>query len=267
MMASFIPLFRRLPVELLVGLLLGWESQHRDIEPRFVSDRHQLLWRDEFDVPPPRASGQRYGRYLTYDATQLRTVPGVGVEGSSALEMQWRAADPAARACSDDARLIEASFPPSPQLVVSYWVRYSPGFVFDWRGRSGCGGNAKKLLLLWAEEGSRFVFISENGALGLGSDHDHPLLAQNRGVAVRPEYLADGEWHRITLRVRMGSSPTRADGAVDGWIDGVLRWQHEGIVTHNAGGYSLFKMPATFNAGSPVAQTEWMDRLLIWRER
>jgi hypothetical protein len=162
--------------------------------------------------------------------------------------------------------VLEASFPAARELTVSYWVRYTPGFVFDWRGHRPCSGNAKKLFLLWATEGSRFVFISENGTLGVGSDHDHPLFAQNGDAAFSTAALADGAWHRVTLRVRQGSSPTAADGSVYGWIDGVLRWRYDNVVTHNAGGYHLFKMPATFNSGSPVTQVEWLDQLRIWRD-
>jgi hypothetical protein len=267
MMASLIPLFRRIPLQMLLGAILGWESPERDAEPRFAETRQDLLWTDEFDAPPPRARGQRYGRYVTHDATLIRFAPSGGVDGSGALQLDWMRADTAGASCADDSRLIEASFPPTRALVVSYWLRYTPGFVFDWSGRQRCHGNAKKLFLLWAQEGSRFVFISENGWLGMGSDHDHPLFAQNRNATVTPQALADGQWHRITLRLRMASSATRADGSVEGWIDGVQRWQHDGIVTHNSGGYVLFKMPATFNAGSPERQTEWIDRLRIWRDR
>lgn len=285
MTASIVPLFRRFHVQLAMGFSLAatllaalgnsrpapapgrTAASSLGAEPLYSSEQHDLLWGDEFDAPPSRISHTRYGPYLTLDARTLRFDANAGVNGSGALRISWSAPGAAALRCTDDSRVLEASFPATPALTVSFWLRYSPAFVFDWSGLGPCQGNAKKLFLLWAQEGSRFVFISENGALGLGSDHDHPLLGQNAGSAFTTDQLADGAWHRVTLRVRQGSSPSAADGAVYGWIDGVLRWRYENLVTHNAGGYHLFKMPATFNAGSPVAQTEWLDRLQIWRDQ
>jgi hypothetical protein len=241
-------------------------------EPLFSSGAHTLLWNDAFDeAPKAPMTGRaetlsRYGPYVTLDASALQFDPASGVDGSGALQIRWSAAAPSA-GCADDSQLLEASFAPAREIVVQYSVRYTPGFVFDWTGHEPCSGNAKKLFLLWAREGSRFVFINENGVLGIGSDHDHPLFAQNRAVGVTPRELADGRWHRITFRVRQGSSPDAADGSVHGWIDGVQRWSYDGIVTHNAGGYYLFKMPATFNSGSPVAQSEWLDALRVWRSQ
>jgi hypothetical protein len=241
-------------------------------EPLFAARADHLLWSDDFDVPAlargrPGEDG-RYGRYVTLGAPHLQFDDGAGVSGSGALRISWAAsADRSGRACVDDSRLIEASFPPSRELIVQFSVRYTPGFVFDWSRGGRCRGNAKKLFLLWAREGSRFVFISENGWLGIGSDEDHPLFRQNRANIMTPAALADGRWHRITFHVRQSSAPGRADGAIAGWIDGEARWAYDGVVTHNAGGYHLFKFPATFNQGSPVAQTEWVDDLRVWRPR
>lgn len=284
MRANIVPLYRRFHVHvamlacvvvtvLLAARPLSPESEFPeapmlgDGEPRFSEDRHALLWGDSFDAPPSEIRGARYGRYLTLDARPLHFERGGGVDGTGAVRIDWSTQDTTRARCADDSHVLEASFAPSREIVVSYSVRYSPGFAFDWSGRPGCTGNAKKLFLLWARAGSRFVFVSENGALGVGSDYDHPLFSQNLGTRVNPRDLADGAWHRVTLRVRQGSTTTSADGAIHGWIDGVQRWQYDNIVTHNAGGYYLFKMPATFNAGSPVAQTEWMDDLRIWRTR
>jgi hypothetical protein len=243
-----------------------------DAEPAFSPGEHEILWTDDFEQrlrpEAPRRAGDagRLGRYLTLGDPFVRHDPVGGLAGSGAIRMDWVPRRGSAT-CDDDSRVLEASFEPSRELFIQFSVRYSPGAVFDWSRHRRCTGNAKKLFLLWAQEGSRFVFISENGALGIGSDHDHPLLAQNRGAALRPADLADGRWHRITFQVSQGSASDRADGFVRGWIDGVERWHHRGIVTHNAGGYHLFKFPATFNQGAPAAQSEWVDALRLWRPR
>lgn len=219
------------------------------------------LWADDFEASGSTAD--LYSRYSTQNGESgLQLDATGGLNGSRGLRIDWRAKS----GCSDDSHLIERSFAaPAQEVIVQYNVRYQPGFVFDWIGRSGsCSGNAKKLFFLWAGQGSRFDFISENGALGVGSDLDHPLFAQNRGTTVRPQDLADGNWHRITLRVRQSSTPTATDGYILGWIDGVQRWSITNIASNASGGWTLFKMPTTFNQGSPIDQSEWMDGLRVW---
>lgn len=285
MRASIVPRWNKCRPRITIGLLglivaiTLLPAAHRgDVppfgpdEPRFIDGVDEPLWLDDFDEPllakpsrDPHAAG-RLGRYITIGDPNVRHDADGGLDGSGAVRMDWWAARGSAH-CRDDSRMLEASFAPARELFIQYHVRYSRGFTFDWSRHRRCTGNAKKLFLLWAQEGSRFVFINENGALGIGSDYDHPLFAQNRGRAVRPAQLADGRWHRITLHVRQGSSPAARDGFVRGWIDGVQRWEHRGVVTHNAGGYHLFKLPATFNQGSPVAQSEWVDGLRLWRAR
>jgi len=230
-------------------------------EPTFVSGVHTSLWHDDFESTANTAG--IYARYATQsNETGLHLDATGGVGGSRALRIEWKAKS----GCTDDSHFIEGSFPSAArEVVVQYSVRYTPNFVFDWIGRRGpCSGNAKKLMFLWAAQGSRFDFISENHFLGVGSDHDHPLFAQNVGAAVTPDALGDGNWHRITLHVRQSSSPTATDGFILGWIDGVQRWSVQNVASHASGGWVLFKLPTTLNQGSPVDQAEWLDDFRIW---
>ncbi len=230
-------------------------------EPQYSANAHTPLWMDDFEYATGDAA--IYQRYITQDAEDgLHADATGGVNGSRALRIDWRTKS----GCTDDSHFIEGSFPHAAQeVVVQYRVRYQPGFVFDWIGRDGCSGNAKKLLFLWAGAGSRFDFISENHFLGVGSDHDHPLFAQNvGGSALRPEDLADGQWHRITLRVRQSSSPSAPDGFIHGWVDGVQKWKVDNVASNASGGWTLFKLPSTLNQGSPVNQSEWFDDIRIW---
>lgn len=230
-------------------------------EPVFIAGTHQSLWADDFETSVSTAS--IYSRYATHSAeTGLHLDVSGGRGGSKGLRIEWQ---PRA-GCIDDSHFIEAGFPAAQEVVVQYSVRYQANFVFDWFGRGGpCSGNAKKLFFLWSAAGSRFDFISENHFLGVGSDHDHPLFAQHLGAPVTPEALGNGQWHRITLRVRQSSTPTATDGFIHGWIDGVQKWAVNGVASHASGGWVLFKFPATFNQGSPVQQSEWLDDLRIWR--
>lgn len=241
----------------------------RQREPAFSPRAHMALWMDDFNEPPAQAArtnaDNHFGRYLTLGLGGIAHDPMAGPDGSGAARIAWTARH--TTECRDDSRVLEAWFPEAREIFIQFSVRYERGFVFDWGAHGPCAGNAKKLFLLWAREGSRFVFISENGALGIGSDHDHPLFAQNRAVAVTPAALADGRWHRITFHISQGSGPAAHDGFLRGWIDGVQRWSYTRVRTYNDGGYYLFKMPATFNQGSPVDQAEWVDDLRIWRPR
>jgi hypothetical protein len=226
-------------------------------EPHFDAAENTLLWFDDFsnDSTPLAAYVTLSDQFIHHETT-------AGIDGSGALRMDWVPRD----GCADDSRLIEAAFPASVEVYAQFSVRYSPGFVFDWIGRGGpCTGNAKKLFFLWSHEGSRFDLISENHVLGVGSDNDHPLFAQNTGSPRTVEAITDGKWHRFTVHVRQSSTPTAPDGFIYGWIDGIQVWSVEHVATNNSGGYYDFKIPTTFNSGSPVAQSEWLDNLRVWR--
>jgi hypothetical protein len=234
-------------------------------EPMYVAGVGTPLWIDNFDrlaVTDSTASTTpgAFGAYVTLSRGSIHLDPKAGIGGSAAVRFDWVRST----ACRDDSRLLEHGFPATPELYVQWSVRYTPGFVFDWRGNGPCVGNAKKILFLWAHDGSRFDVISENHAIGAGSDNDHPLFSQSE-PQMTPEQLADGKWHRFTFHVRQSSTPTGTDGFVEGWIDGKLKWSRHGVATHNSGGYYLFKVPTTFNQGSPAAQSEWLDGLTIWR--
>jgi hypothetical protein len=174
--------------------------------------------------------------------------------------------------CVDDNRLLEQGFPESVEFYLQYWVKYQAGFVFDWTGHpefpGNEQGNAKKLALVLTHDPGRFDFIAENHSLGLGPDLDEPLHQQNAsGTPFSLEQLGDGQWHRVTIHVRRSSSPTLGDGFEYGWIDGTLRWSYSGIPLVTNSLYYTLQLSATFNCGSPVTQSEWLDGLRIWRPK
>ncbi|HEV8410907.1 MAG TPA: hypothetical protein VGQ30_10380 [Gemmatimonadaceae bacterium] len=243
---------------LCAAQIAGSGAHYRDdpAEPFFDPDSSVALWVDDFE----RSGEGSLDRYVTLGSEAIHLESGAGIGGSTAVRFDWtRSTD-----CRDESRLIEHAFPETPEVFLQFSVRYTRGFVFDWRGNGPCVGNAKKLFFLWSRSGSRFDVISENHAIGAGSDFDHPLFAQIGG-ALTPEALADGEWHRFTFHVRQSSTPTTADGFVYGWIDGKLKWARTAVATNNSGGYYDFKLPTTFNQGSPATQSEWLDDLRIWR--
>jgi hypothetical protein len=230
-------------------------------EPVFVPGASEMLWKDDFDHAA--SDSALVSSYITLMASHMHFDSTGGLDGSGAVRIDWSPRG----GCRDDSRALEHTIPVSREVVVQFSVRYTPRFAFDWRRGGRCVGNAKKLFFLWADSGSRFDFISENHVLGMGSDYDHPLFSQNIDAwhAVTPEALADGEWHRITIRVRQSSTAKARDGSIYGWIDGIQRWEYVNVASNASGGWTLFKMPTTFNQGSPVDQSEWLDGLSIWR--
>lgn len=222
------------------------------------------LWRDTFDAPDAGI-----GSYAVMQADYLHADPLAGDGGTSgALRMDW----PRSTTCSDEWTGLDRAIPGAPtELYIQFSVRYQPGFQFDWRnaGASPCDGNAKKLFLVWSGDNrSRFMYVSEDHELRAASDYENGLgtsRSQNTGPAMSLEQYADGKWHRVTFHIKQSSSITATDGFLYGWIDGVRRWSRPNWASGSVGGWVEFKMPSTFNQGSPANQSEWVDNLTIWR--
>ena len=227
-------------------------------EPTFQAGQ-RLIWRDTFDGGLSDAAVLT--NYITLNPQYIHADAAAGLNGGGALRFDWQAST----GCQDQSRLIEQGIEPTREIYVTYTIRYTPNFQFDWRNYSGCTGNAKKLFFLYSVSGSRFDFISENHFLGMGSDYDHPLFAQNQNGTMSVEQLGDGSWHRITIHVVQSSTPTATDGVIEGWIDGVQKWSYRNVASNASGGWNYFHFPSTFNQGSPATQSEWIDDLVVWK--
>jgi hypothetical protein len=242
------------------------------VEPQFSATAYDSIWADDFQYqtdPEIWAGGKYAGNNVTM--SQIHVAPNAGPDGSTAVRMDWQAQS--SGNCIDDNRLLEKSFSESAELYLQYWVKYQSGFVFDWAGHplfpGNEQGNAKKLALVLTQESSgRFDFIAENHSLGLGADIHEPLYQQNAGgTPFSLGQLGDGQWHRITIHFRRNSAPTVDDGFEYAWIDSTLRWSYSGIPLPTNTLYNTLQLSATFNCGSPVTQSEWLDGLRIWRPR
>ncbi len=231
-------------------------------EPARPPRNGTIIWQDTFDslLTDPL----ELANYVTHGVDGIHVDAGGGLGGSGALRIDWT---PQNGTCQEDSHLIERALPGNREIFVQYSVRYSPHFAFDWTpsGHSGCTGNAKKLFILAPTNGSPFNFASENHLLGMGSDDDHPLFAAKVGPRVTDEQLGDGTWHRVTMHIIQSSSTSAADGLIEAWVDGVKEWSVPKWVSASSGGWSAFRVPTTFDQGSPVAQSEWIDNLSIWR--
>lgn len=221
------------------------------------------LWRDTFDAPDGGISN-----YALMQGGFLHADPLAGVGGTGALRMDW----PKSTTCSDDWTGLDHAIPGAPtEIYIQFSVKYQPGFQFDWRNAaaSSCAGNAKKLFLVWSGDNrSRFIYVAEDHDLRAASDYEDALgtnRSQNAASPISLEEYADGNWHRVTFHIKQSSSITATDGFLYGWIDGVQRWSRPNWASGSVGGWVEFKMPSTFNQGSPANQSEWIDDLTIWQ--
>jgi uncharacterized protein YjdB len=236
------------------------------------------LWHDDFSsYTSSTALLAAYSHMTGENGIFLDATGGYG--GSPGMRVDWQQqtnTDRSTGGCNDADHLIEHSFTSATEIYVQYYVRYQAGFQFDWRqeianGTAGqCNGGAKKLFLVPAVSGSRLQLISENHHIVLYTENQLSLMTgqpgiQNVGSELTPEQLGDGNWHRITIHAKMSSSPSANDGFLYGWIDGQLKWSNPAYATGNTGGWYVFQVPTVFNNGSPVAQSEWMDNLTVWR--
>ena len=228
-------------------------------EPVFDSSVHRLLWGDDFDA---------YADLAAVLAVYVEKNPGIhaldgtgGLAGSKAFRIDWP--DDSNGGCVDRETLLEKSFSGSQEVFLQFHAKYDPNFRFRWSS-DPCNGNAKKIWFFWrAGSGSdRFIFVFESNAFKVGYE-SVGLLIPNAG-SLAPADLTDGAYHRFTFHIRAESSATANDGLIRGWFDGDLKWDYTQIDTDGVNGYDLFKFPTTFNKGSPQAQSEWWDGLLIW---
>ena len=220
-----------------------------------------IIWQDQFQSYTSTSSLMASYTHLNNESKIFLDATG-GVSGSQSARIDWP--KQAAGSCTDDDHLLEKGFAGTQEIYAQYYVRYQAGFVFDWGGFSGCNGNAKKLFLIPGGTGSRLDLISENHHIVLYEDHvGYYSGLQNVGTEFTPEMLGDGNWHRITIHARLSSSSGANDGIIEGWIDGVKHWSLPNPVSGT--GYNYFQVPTVFNQGSPVAQSEWMDNLVVWK--
>jgi hypothetical protein len=228
-----------------------------------VTTSGTILWHDAFDAPDAGISN-----YATMQGGFLHADPLAGELGTGALRMDW----PQSTTCADDWTGLDHAIAGAPtEIYIQFSVKYQPGFQFDWRNAapSSCTGNAKKLFLVWSGDNrSRFIYVSEDHDLRAASDYEDALgtnRSQNGASPISLEQYADGNWHRVTFHIKQSSSITATDGFLYGWIDGVQRWSRPQWASGSVGGWVEFKMPSTFNQGSPANQSEWVDNLTIWR--
>jgi hypothetical protein len=264
-----------------------------------------IFWEEDFDgYDDVNALKAAYGDTEQAGTIALDATGGVG--GSKAYRVDWEARPPpncVGKTMNNTVALLHTH--PAPltarEFFMQTWVRFSPEFVFvNWH----CDGNARKHWLhyrdgvsggqgrlgmlvtaenarppIWAPAGTYFgtrwhveaeALPSESGYVGL---RQHLNDGSGGGPDKRPQGIADDQWHRQTLRVRLESSPSAGDGLVQMWIDGLLVMDYDGadpgspafgLIKTKTLGLKWMEWPTVFNRGAPQAQAEWWDQMVIW---
>ena len=196
-------------------------------------------------------------------------------------------------------------------VVFSYETKFSPGYEFVWPTSLYCwdhGGNTSKELVIWRNgaddrgritvtagydggKGSPDIYGDQGGYAWEVTVQAEPGSAKPanpdlkgyyrqhlaRGGAgqqdKRPAAVADGQWHRFTIRITKESSLDAGDGSIQFWIDGVLVMNYNGTssaspayhqVFTRPDEFALFQYPTVINRGAPRAQSRWYDDVKVW---
>jgi hypothetical protein len=266
-----------------------------------------IFWQETFDgYDDVNALKAAYGNTEQAGTIALDATGGVG--GSKAYRVDWEARPPpdcVGKTMNNTVALLSTHSAPltAREFFMQTWLRFSPGFTFvNWN----CDGNARKHWLhyrigvsggdgrlgilvtaenarppIWEPAGTYFGtrwhvetedLPGESGYVGL---RQHLNDGVTDGVDKRPQGIADGEWHRQTLRVRLESAPGVGDGLVQMWIDGLLVMDYDGadpdspafgLIKTKIPGLEWMEWPTVFNRGAPQPQTEWWDGMVIWHQ-
>jgi len=116
----------------------------------------------------------------------------------------------------------------------------------------------------WPEARMSFKFWKNNTSMANYVWSEDPCLPPpfdsiDGGGTPWPNGVNDGEWHRVTIYLKVGSY-------VKGWLDGVLVWDDEGAGNTYPGRVNEWKMFGNFTAGmfAPDLFEVFLDDVFLW---
>jgi hypothetical protein len=286
-------------------LTLADSSSANAGEPVFDSSIHTSVYYEDFesyaDIAALKAAYP--ARRETRGTLNLDT--SIAAEGSQSLRIDWQ--DP--EGCPGDADvLIEKGASIGSQYRTCFTSLYfriaadaslPGGTLYDW-GNTPCGGNASKFLIAWRQGGvgdgrCDMGATSEPAApniygtlaglrwkIAVAAENGDPLIRLRQhlndgtsGVDLRPASLANGVWHRYTVKFVKQSAIGTGDGIAQMWIDGSLVLDYDGsdpadpafglVYAKTSTFAGLIQYHAVFNRSAPQLQSLWYDAVRIWR--
>lgn len=166
--------------------------------------------------------------------------------------------------------------PAGNELWLEWTMKFSAGFQ---AGNTGCAGGLhshKTMLLYYDNKTARVQYVTgrqvtKQPLLGWGGGpgaYEVQVPSVKTGCATASCY--DGQWHTYRMHVKLSSSQTATDGVIEFWVDGTLRYQHNGISTYSdrsAGsprGFWVAYLGANMNSGAPAKQSIWWGPVGVW---
>jgi hypothetical protein len=180
---------------------------------------------------------------------------------------------------------------------VSYYARWTEGYLFAWPSGSRCSGNSSKEMpifrgaglprITWAatrepacpEIYGRINSLRWTFAIGAEPGSTQPSCGSNYRQYLAlgskdPASLGDGQWHRITFRYLKESAIDAGDGIVQVWIDGVQIMDYDGtdidnpaygrVYTRTTPMFRPLQYQSVIVRGAPQVQSRWYDDVKIW---
>lgn len=210
------------------------------------------------------------------DVTRSRVSTAQSKSGTSSLELPYAVGNDGGWAWRK--QLVPDNVAKTTQYL-RWWQRWSPGF--RWKAT---GGGDQKLFLLeglspqtgWSQTASWKVYLSLQPGTG--------LLLPNRFIWAGGTDQWAGQWQTLPLNVRprayvpdqwtctevelAHNTPGQADGTFRVWINDTLVAQHVNVKFRDAAvSWNAIQLSAYYDGGSPVAQTSWVDDVMVGRSR
>ncbi len=190
---------------------------------------------------------------------------------------------------------------PVREWLVSFQVAFQPGYMFWWSAGGCSRGVGQKAIVIFRDPnnttGGR-ITLSANlesanppvyGDLGgvlswtitidMEAGSTKPgfsqIIRQHLALGSKtPNAIADGAWHRVTLRFVKESGIDVGDGIAQMWVDGTLAINYNGADPANAAYLRTWtrtnnfgdpiQFPTVLNAGAPQAESQWWANVLVW---
>ena len=139
-------------------------------------------------------------------------------------------------------------------------VRQDLTGVTEQRSTSGCNGSSDGLTTdCYSIGGGNY-----NNGKWIGTPNDAPVLLNAAGASYK------GDWHKVEVLFRLNTVVNgigQTDGVAQYWFDGQLKIDRQNVLWRTGAqptlAWTQFLMAPYIQVGSPVAQTMWIDDLVV----
>lgn len=202
-----------------------------------------------------------------------------GAVGGSNLSVEYAWAQGATQPTNTGT--IRLQIAPTDNIYVSYWVKYSSGYQ-----GSGTTFHPHEFQMLTNKSNTYSGFNSqplslliEQGDGGVGGTRYPRLAFANPANPFGVFYdgsnqITTGVWHNVEVFMKLNTFSGNSgnnDGIFRYWLDGSLEIEATNIMMRDGAAntdmlINQFAIPPHIGSGSPIAQTMWVDELMLGTE-